>query len=299
MVTTMFKHSSHPSSERLRQAIDGRLTPPESAAVERHIVDCDACRLLVEQTMAEEASAVAAPSRVRALRSRLCDGLAHLSVELEPAPPPPLRPRSRAAVAVVTLAAIALAVGAQRRSTEDFRAAVPLRSELQSALPDAAVTPGAVHRTTAAELCAGHPSFDRSVSSRVRLAVLRDYGMQAVSAQEYELDYLITPELGGASTRQNLWPERYASRVWNARVKDQLEELLPRMVCEGRLDLAIAQRDIAADWIAAYRKYFHTDQPLPLPIAALEDDDVVVLAEANGQIETIEPLVALAQLAWR
>ncbi len=30
------------------------------------------------------------------------------------------------------------------------------------------------------------------------------------------------------------------------------------MVCSGKLDLSTAQRDIATDWIAAYKKYFHT-----------------------------------------
>jgi hypothetical protein len=34
------------------------------------------------------------------------------------------------------------------------------------------------------------------------------------------------------------------------------------LVCGGRLDLAEAQRDISTDWIAAYKKYFQTDQPV-------------------------------------
>jgi hypothetical protein len=38
--------------------------------------------------------------------------------------------------------------------------------------------------------------------------------------------------------------------------------LLPQLVCDGQLDLATAQADIAADWIAAYKKYFKTDIPL-------------------------------------
>jgi hypothetical protein len=52
--------------------------------------------------------------------------------------------------------------------------------------------------------------------------------------------------------------------VWNSRVKDALEERLHEMVCSGQLDLTTAQHDIATDWIAAYRKYFHTNNPLPL-----------------------------------
>jgi hypothetical protein len=46
-------------------------------------------------------------------------------------------------------------------------------------------------------------------------------------------------------------------------VKDALEERLHEMVCAGQLDLSTAQRDIAADWIAAYKKYFRTDRPQP------------------------------------
>jgi hypothetical protein len=50
--------------------------------------------------------------------------------------------------------------------------------------------------------------------------------------------------------------------VWSAPVKDQLEDRLRRMVCRGDVALGTAQRDISTDWIAAYRKYFHADQPV-------------------------------------
>jgi hypothetical protein len=46
-------------------------------------------------------------------------------------------------------------------------------------------------------------------------------------------------------------------------VKDALEDRLREMVCDGTLDLTEAQREIAGDWIGAYKKYFHTDQPIP------------------------------------
>jgi hypothetical protein len=96
--------------------------------------------------------------------------------------------------------------------------------------------------------------------------------MEHVAEHEYELDYLITPELGGVADQRNLWPERYASGVWNARVKDDLEELLPQLVCDGTLALATAQRDIANDWIAAYKKYFRTDRPIAREAELLDND---------------------------
>jgi hypothetical protein len=148
-----------------------------------------------------------------------------------------------------------------------FRSGMPQRDNTSASIepaarPIRALTPGAVQPIGVAELCAGRTPPREAVAPEIRQAILHDYQMDTVRPDEYELDYLITPELGGSSDRRNLWPERYASRVWNARVKDDLERLLPSLVCQGTLDLATAQQDIATDWIAAYQKYFHTDRPL-------------------------------------
>jgi hypothetical protein len=85
--------------------------------------------------------------------------------------------------------------------------------------------------------------------------------MANADPRAYEVDYLITPALGGDDDIRNLWPQPYVSTVWNARVKDALEDRLRDMVCRGQLDLAEAQRDISTDWIAAYKKYFQTNVP--------------------------------------
>jgi len=68
--------------------------------------------------------------------------------------------------------------------------------------------------------------------------------------------------LGGADDIRNLWPQSYSATAWNAQVKDALEDRLREMVCDGSLNLTQAQREIAGNWIAAYKKYFHTDKPL-------------------------------------
>jgi hypothetical protein len=34
------------------------------------------------------------------------------------------------------------------------------------------------------------------------------------------------------------------------------------MVCGGQIDLITAQREMAGNWISAYKKYFHTEKPL-------------------------------------
>jgi hypothetical protein len=96
----------------------------------------------------------------------------------------------------------------------------------------------------------------------MRAEVFEEYGIRNARAEDYEIDYLIAPGLGGTGDIHNLWPQPFKSEKWNAYVKDELEERLHQMVCSGDLDLLTAQREIANDWIAAYKKYFHTDAPL-------------------------------------
>jgi hypothetical protein len=129
--------------------------------------------------------------------------------------------------------------------------------------PDLRLTPGATVPVTASEVCGrdaarGVPVVPVSLKRKV----FEEYGVTPPQPDAYEVDYLITPELGGATDIRNLWPEPYQDTVWNAHVKDQLEDRLHGMVCRGDLDLATAQRDISTDWIAAYRKYFHADKPV-------------------------------------
>jgi hypothetical protein len=92
--------------------------------------------------------------------------------------------------------------------------------------------------------------------------VFQEYGIPRADPRGYEVDYLVTPALGGADDIHNLWPHSQ-SATWNARVKDALEDRMRDMVCKGSLSLVDAQQEIATDWISAYKKYFHTDRPLP------------------------------------
>lgn len=131
--------------------------------------------------------------------------------------------------------------------------------------PRPTLTPGAVRTVSAADVCGASNDEHQQVlviPASVKEEVFREYGMSAARPQYFEVDFLITPELGGSNDIRNLWPEPYRGPVWNARVEDQLEDRLRDMVCRGDIDLSTAQHDIAADWILAYKKYFHTDRPL-------------------------------------
>jgi hypothetical protein len=114
-----------------------------------------------------------------------------------------------------------------------------------------------------------HEAVVAEVSTSLRQQVFREYGITSDRGDEYEIDYLIAPGLGGVEDIHNLWPEPSTSPTWNAHVKDGLEEHLHEMVCAGKLDLPTAQRDIATNWIAAYKKYFHTEKPLSAPHSGL------------------------------
>jgi hypothetical protein len=153
---------------------------------------------------------------------------------------------------------------------------------------------------TAAELCEGdRPS--RRVSIATRNQVLDRYRMRHVPADQYELDALITPELGGTTDAGNLWPQMYDSPVWNARVKDELEQLLPQLVCRGEIGLAQAQQAIARDWITAYKHHFKTTAPLRAHVGPPIDDEDELEFESPHvlALARLEPRLVLARFSRR
>lgn len=123
-------------------------------------------------------------------------------------------------------------------------------------LPDPKLTPGDTLDVSREDLCVpGYTKHVRDVPSAVKRQVYALYGIKSHRPREYEVDHLISLELGGSNSVRNLWPQSYLTKPWNAHVKDALENRLHALVCSGELDLKTAQRDIATDWIAAYKKY--------------------------------------------
>jgi hypothetical protein len=68
----------------------------------------------------------------------------------------------------------------------------------------------------------GYAKSVRHVSGRTKAAVCAEYGIAAHQPGEYEIDHLISLELGGSNDIKNLWPESYRTEPWNAHVKDRL-----------------------------------------------------------------------------
>lgn len=128
-------------------------------------------------------------------------------------------------------------------------------------LPNPALTPGAVLTTDSAVICVpGYTQTVRNVPSSLKAQVYKSYGITSRQPGEYEVDHLISLELGGSNSIRNLWPESYVTHPLNAHVKDALENKLHSLACNGTISMEDAQKAVAGDWTAAYVKYVG---PLP------------------------------------
>lgn len=135
-------------------------------------------------------------------------------------------------------------------------------SALAADLPDKSLTPGATLPVSLAALCTtGYTATVRHVPASVKRAVYAEYGIAVRRPGQYEVDHLVSLELGGSNEIANLWPQSYVTKPWNAHVKDKLENRLHTLVCAGTIALASAQRAIAADWITQYREIFGEGKP--------------------------------------
>lgn len=92
-------------------------------------------------------------------------------------------------------------------------------------------------------------------TNRLKKVQIKEYGYSDTNPKHYEEDHLISLSIGGNATdKRNLWPQPRDTE-WSAAKKDKLEFVLFKMVCAGEISLDRAQREMATDWIAAYKQY--------------------------------------------
>ncbi len=263
--------SRHLSDEEILQFIDRELPPRRQLSAGAHLGECSSCRSRraeFEGTLAQFSDIyehTINSQRQTSLQSRsmLKDRIAESVARGHRAWPPRIflnaisRQLICAGVALLIVAAGGFALRKIANDRMDRRT-----RELQAlALPRRTLTPGASRRVGFTDLCQRNDlDNDPPVDPSLQQAVFREYGLPSSSQNAYELDYLISPTLGGSVDIKNLWPQPYSS-TWNARVKDELEDHLHRLVCEQKVRLETAQNQLATDWIAAYKQYFHTDAP--------------------------------------
>ncbi|HEY0264155.1 MAG TPA: anti-sigma factor [Granulicella sp.] len=254
----------HLTDEDLLQFLDGECAAGEAERVREHLDACVECRARRQDF--ERAGAIFDEIQSAVQREARQPGLETRSVLRErlaadaPAPRKGLFSWATYRYAAVVAAVLLLGILAGRSRLFVLE---PHATDEARLRPDSGLTPGATRMIDLNEICAeSDDDLDPAVSSETKEKVLQEYGLNEKASGEYQVDYLINPQLGGTSDVRNLWPEPYRSRVWNARAKDALETRLHSMVCEGQIDLASAQREIATDWIAAYKKYLHRDHPV-------------------------------------
>ena len=266
----MWQLDSHLSDPQLMRKLDGELSAREARKAEVHLAACWTCRARLHEleSAVEEVARIhqqdlnALPPPAAGTRALLKARLAVLAGE--PAAQPfwiPARPHVLHLTALAALAAAFMLAGAAiHRHFSPTKMVVVF-------VPDARLTPGAAILQSRQAVCQQSSVNNKAVPVALQRKVFEEYGITRAGARDYEVDYLITPALGGADDIHNLWPHSYRATVWNAEVKDALEARLRDMVCNGDLDLGEAQQELASNWISAYKKYFHTETPLAEPDA--------------------------------
>jgi hypothetical protein len=129
-------------------------------------------------------------------------------------------------------------------------------------VPDPNCTPGAINPTLTIEVLRD-PRFttrctrDAATPEAEKATTYECYNLphptqNSGESQICELDHLISLEIGGADTLDNIWPQcgppgvALPQRFFKE--KDTVENFLAMQVREGRMDLTQAQRGIATDW---------------------------------------------------
>jgi hypothetical protein len=116
-------------------------------------------------------------------------------------------------------------------------------------LPDPACSTGDIFpNATKDVICvSGYSASVRDVPQSEKDDVYAEYGVVNRQPYEYEIDHIVSLELGGSNDISNLYPEKY-NMTLGARVKDKVENCFHRMVCDDELDLSKAQFIIATNW---------------------------------------------------
>ncbi len=264
----MLPQESHLSDQELLMAADGELSERDDSRVQLHLSACWHCRTRKQEIETAIGEFIRIHRRTFAMqippaagpRALLKARLAQLAEKQDIS----WLHWFRAISWRLSSALLAAACGLAAISYFTFHSWVGREAGGVAAVPvpNPSLTPGTAVLASEKEVCNESNTKNKVVPVALQRKVFDEYGIRPANPSAYEIDYLITPALGGADDIHNMWPQSNGGTVWNAQVKDALEDHLRNLVCDGQLDLATAQHDIASNWIEAYKKYFRTDQPL-------------------------------------
>jgi len=127
--------------------------------------------------------------------------------------------------------------------------------EAKGPLQDPDCTPGDIFPdATKDEICvSGYSSTVRNVSVSLKKKVFAQYGIKyPVPFGSYEVDHLVPLSLGGSNDIANLWPKA-ADPVLGFFEKNIVANYLREEVCDDKIILSAAQKQIAKDWTLIYK----------------------------------------------
>lgn len=161
----------------------------------------------------------------------------------------------------LTTALFGLMTGCSNLSPLAEPAASPTEA-VQQGVPaevlNADVRQGTIHQTICVSGYTASVRPSTTYTNGVKLKLLRERGLEASAASDFELDHRAPLALGGHPRN----PQNLMLQPWEgpdgAKVKDRLERRLQQLVCSGKLLLDDARRAIYVDWKAAYRTYVMT-----------------------------------------
>jgi hypothetical protein len=155
---------------------------------------------------------------------------------------------------ILILAFIPMLAGAQSYSYRD--------------LPNPAVTPGLIRTSNSVEICA--PGFSteqyRHTTEATKKKVCAEYHAKNCPGKGWEIDHLVSLEIGGEDDIGNLWAQPAPA----FHEKDKLENRLHKLVCSNRMTLPAAQSCLMRNWISCYEKIFNA---VPLGVHVGGGDD--------------------------
>ncbi len=103
----------------------------------------------------------------------------------------------------------------------------------------------------------GYSSKVRNVPESEKRAAYAEYGIpRAHYGRPYEVDHIVSLELGGSNDIANLYPEAASDPSPGFHLKDKLENKLHALVCAHQMGLGATQRAIASNWVVLYRNVF-------------------------------------------
>jgi hypothetical protein len=193
----MRNSEDHLSDAELLRLVDGELSGSDRSGVEAHLTACWQCRsrrTTLDRSISDYMQIHVRPVELPPIDEARALLLVQLMERAATRPAPVTRSNwiSRrmayggAAASLIFVVSIVLYFSVRRIDA--------------ASIPDGHLTPGATRSVTKEDLCSSSPQGFYPISANLASSVFEKYRIQNPRPRSYEVDYLITPGLGGPTT---------------------------------------------------------------------------------------------------